>query len=72
VGDEVIVYPGVRLAGEVSVYPRLKIPSGIRVPPGAEIAGPAVIEHPGTTIVLHSGQRARIDDFGNTHIVPEH
>ena len=39
---------------------------------GVEIAGPAVIEHPGTTIVLHSGQRARIDGFGHTHIAPEH
>ena len=40
--------------------------------PGVEIAGAAVIEHPGTTIVLHSGQRARIDGFGHTHIAPEH
>jgi NDP-sugar pyrophosphorylase family protein len=40
-GDEVIVYPGVRLAGNVSVYPRLKVPSGIRVPPGSELADPA-------------------------------
>jgi N-methylhydantoinase A len=39
---------------------------------GVEIAGAAVIEHPGTTIVLHSGQRARIDGFGHTHIAPEH
>lgn len=39
-GDEVIVFPGVRLAGGVSVYPRLKIPSGVEVPPGAEIATP--------------------------------
>ena len=37
-GDEVMVYPGVRLAHDVSVYPRLKIPAGIRVPPGAELA----------------------------------
>lgn len=36
-GDEVIVYAGVRLEGGVSVYPRLKVPSGIRVPPGAEL-----------------------------------
>jgi NDP-sugar pyrophosphorylase family protein len=41
IGDEVIVYPGVRLAGDVSVYPRLKIPSNIDVPTGAEITGPA-------------------------------
>jgi NDP-sugar pyrophosphorylase family protein len=41
IGDEVTVYAGVQLAGEVSVYPRLKIPTGIKVPPGAEITGPA-------------------------------
>ncbi len=41
IGDEVVVYPGVRLAGEVSVYPRLKIPTGIQVPRGAEITGAA-------------------------------
>ena len=40
-GDEVTVYAGVRLRGDISVYPRLKIPSGIRVPPGSEIAGAA-------------------------------
>jgi NDP-sugar pyrophosphorylase family protein len=40
-GDEVVVYAGVRLADEVSVYPRLKLPSGIKVPPGIEVAGPA-------------------------------
>ncbi|MFB3739824.1 MAG: sugar phosphate nucleotidyltransferase [Candidatus Velamenicoccus archaeovorus] len=40
-GDEVVVYPGVRLAGDVSVYPRLKLPSGIRVPAGIEVTGPA-------------------------------
>jgi NDP-sugar pyrophosphorylase family protein len=39
-GDEVILAPGVRLATEVSVYPRLKLPSGIRVPPGAELTNP--------------------------------
>jgi NDP-sugar pyrophosphorylase family protein len=36
-GDEVTVHAGVRLAGDVSVYPRLKVPAGIRVPPGTEI-----------------------------------
>lgn len=40
------------------------------LPPGASVAGPAVIEHPSTTIVLHSGQTARVDDFGNTRITP--
>lgn len=40
-GDEVIVYPGVRLEDDISVYPRLKLPSGIKVAPGSEITGPA-------------------------------
>ena len=39
-GDEVVVSPGVRLAGGVSVYPRLKVPAGIQVAPGAELATP--------------------------------
>jgi NDP-sugar pyrophosphorylase family protein len=39
-GDEVVVSPGARLAGGVSVYPRLKVPAGIEVPPGTELTGP--------------------------------
>ncbi len=40
-GDEVTVYSGVYLSGNVSVYPRLKLPTGIRVPPDTEVTGPA-------------------------------
>ena len=40
-GDEVTVYAGVRLQGDIAVYPRLKIPNGIDVPVGAEITGAA-------------------------------
>ena len=40
-GDEVIVYPGVHLADDVAVYPRLKLPSGIQIPRGVEVTGPA-------------------------------
>jgi hypothetical protein len=29
---------GVGLADGISVYPRLKLPAGIQVPPGAELA----------------------------------
>jgi NDP-sugar pyrophosphorylase family protein len=42
-GDEAVIHPGVRLAGNVSVYPRLKIPAGIRVPPGKELTDAADI-----------------------------
>ncbi|MFE3839130.1 hydantoinase/oxoprolinase family protein [Pseudogemmobacter sonorensis] len=41
---------------------------GTRLEPDMEFTGPAVIEDPGTTIVVHPGNRVRIDDFGNTHI----
>ena len=36
--------------------------------PGMELIGPAVVEDPGTTILLHPGNRARMDAFGNLHI----
>ena len=39
-GDEVIVHPGAKLAGEVNVYPRLKVPAGVRVPPGKTLTNP--------------------------------
>jgi NDP-sugar pyrophosphorylase family protein len=40
-GDEVLVYAGVHLAGDISVYPRLKVPTGIRVPRGTELTDAA-------------------------------
>jgi NDP-sugar pyrophosphorylase family protein len=40
-GDEVTVYSGVHLEGDIAVYPRLKLPSGIRIPEGTEVTGPA-------------------------------
>ena len=36
--------------------------------PGMVIAGPAILEDPGTTIVIHPGHRASVDRFGNIHI----
>jgi N-methylhydantoinase A len=41
------------------------------LPPGSEVSGPAAIEHAGTTIILHSGHTARIDEFGNTRIATD-
>jgi N-methylhydantoinase A len=35
---------------------------------GHTVKGPAIIEEPFTTIVLHPGQRAALDRFGNYHI----
>ena len=36
--------------------------------PGMAFSGPAVVEDAGTTIVLHPGNQARVDGFGNIHI----
>jgi len=41
---------------------------GPSLAPGTELHGPAVIEHPGTTIVAVAGQRVRIDDWRHTHL----
>lgn len=41
---------------------------GTRLEPGMSFAGPAVIEDPGTTTVVHPGNQVSVDDFGNIHI----
>jgi N-methylhydantoinase A len=41
---------------------------GTRLEPGMRFAGPAVIEDPGTTIVVHPSNTVSIDDYGNIHI----
>ncbi len=37
IGDEVVMRGGTALANAVTIYPRLKVPTGIRVPPNTEI-----------------------------------
>jgi N-methylhydantoinase A len=39
-----------------------------KLEPGMRFSGPAVIEDPGTTIVVHPGQSVALDAYGNTHI----
>ena len=41
---------------------------GERLEPGMAFDGPAIVEDPGTTVVVHPGNRAEIDDFGNIRI----
>ncbi|MDF0600258.1 hydantoinase/oxoprolinase family protein [Psychromarinibacter sp. C21-152] len=36
--------------------------------PGMTFDGPAIVEDPGTTVVVHPGNRVSIDDYGNIHI----
>ena len=39
-----------------------------KLEPGMSFAGPAILEDPGTTVVIHPGNRVSIDAYGNTHI----
>ena len=41
---------------------------GERLEPGNRIAGPAIVQVPDTTIVVHPGQAARLDPYGNVLI----
>ncbi|KAB2856986.1 MAG: hydantoinase/oxoprolinase family protein, partial [Bauldia sp.] len=41
---------------------------GTLLEPGMSFAGPAIIEDPGTTVVIQPGNRVSIDDYGNIHI----
>lgn len=39
-----------------------------RLAPDMTFTGPAIVEDPGTTVVILPGQSVRVDDFGNLHI----
>ena len=41
---------------------------GTKLEPGMTFSGPAIIEDPGTTVVVHPGNRVEVDGFGNIHI----
>jgi N-methylhydantoinase A len=47
---------------------RAKIYDGEKFTPGMRFTGPAVVEDPGTTVVIHPGNRVEVDGFGNIHI----
>ncbi|MEM7696244.1 MAG: hydantoinase/oxoprolinase family protein [Pseudomonadota bacterium] len=41
---------------------------GDRLAPGMAFSGPAIVEDDSTTIVIHPGNRAHVDPYGNLHI----
>ena len=47
---------------------RAAVFDGERLEPGMQLEGPAIVEDPGTTLVLHPGNRAEVDGFGNIRI----
>ncbi|MEZ5812186.1 MAG: hydantoinase/oxoprolinase family protein [Rhizobiaceae bacterium] len=45
-----------------------QIYDGTKLEPGMTFTGPAIVEDPGTTIVIHPGNEVEVDGFGNVHI----
>lgn len=45
-----------------------QIYDGTKLKPGMKMDGPAIVEDPGTTVVLHPGNSAEVDGYGNIHI----
>jgi len=41
---------------------------GTKLEPGMTFSGPAIVEDPGTTVVIHPGNAVEIDGFGNIQI----
>ncbi len=41
---------------------------GTKLEPGMAFNGPAIVEDPGTTVVIHPGSHAEVDGYGNIHI----
>ena len=54
--------------GEETGWARCPVFERERLAPGAEVAGPALVEEPGASIVLYPGHRARADAYGNLHV----
>jgi N-methylhydantoinase A len=51
--------------GEAGATVPTPVYDGTRMPAGASVAGPAVMEFPTTTIAAREGQRLAVDEFGN-------
>ena len=41
----------------------------LHLPPQQRIAGPAIIEHPSTTVFVATDQSIELDQYGNLHIL---
>jgi N-methylhydantoinase A len=50
---------------ETGAYEDTAIYERASLSPGATLSGPAVVEQIDTTTLIHPGQRARVDEFGN-------
>ena len=69
--------PGARAASREVFWPALgrlvetPVYRAAKLAPGNVVEGPAIIEPTTTTVVVHPGQRARLDTYGNLVIDPD-
>lgn len=61
-GTRAVIFEDPATPVDTTIY-RVRYPA-----PGAEVAGPAIIEFPGQSVVVPPGATAIADDFGNLHI----
>jgi N-methylhydantoinase A len=61
-GTRPVVFTDPKIAVDTAIY-RTGFPA-----PGSEVAGPAIVEFPGQSVVVPPGATARADDFGNLHV----
>ena len=41
---------------------------GLKLEPGLQLTGPAVIQEPSTTLVVSPGHQVSVDEYGNYHV----
>jgi N-methylhydantoinase A len=56
-------------APDVDELDELDLYRGEQLPPGAELAGPAIVEYADTTLLVPRGWRARVDGYNNLVLV---
>ena len=64
-GEADIAFRGTRLIWSATGEVQTPVCDGARLSAGYEIAGPALIDHPTTTVYIAKGWLARVDEIGN-------
>jgi N-methylhydantoinase A len=64
-GEADIAFRGTRLIWSATGEVQTPVCDGARLSAGYEIAGPALIDHPTTTVYVAKGWLARVDEIGN-------
>ena len=67
-GSVEAAFKGVRQVHFGDSWHETKLYNRLELPVGAEIAGPAILEQPDTTVLIEPGLVGKVDAYGNTLI----